>query len=301
MRGVDSSAEQRTWVRDETNMQTLQRDRAGAGSIKNRKPNEGHARKLGTLTSRSRGQAQDFRSLPVRHGAWSKGVVLCPDSPVRGGGEMSHNLIDITGKKFGKLTAIRHLGYTKWEFLCECGRLKSMTGFPVRNGIYKTCGCGVREATIRRNYKHGKSQAPEHRVWRGMKARCYNPKEIGFKNYGGRGIKVCDKWKNNFSAFLADMGPRPSNKHSIEREDNNGPYSPENCKWVIKKIQCRNKRNNHFLEHDGKRLTIQEWSEVTGIHAMTIESRLRRSGWTAHQALTRKPVIGAKYARSGSC
>lgn len=115
--------------------------------------------------------------------------------------------------------------------------------------------------------------------------RCLNPNEAGYKNYGGRGIYICERW-NTFANFLADMGQRPD-RHSIDRIDNNGPYAPENCRWAISKVQSRNKRNNFLITHNGQTKTLQEWAEITGIHYGTLRSRIIDSKWNTEKAFAR--------------
>lgn len=119
------------------------------------------------------------------------------------------------------------------------------------------------------------SALSEFHTWRSMLARCYSRKNKNFKNYGGRGIKVNKEWFN-FETFYNDMGERPSNKYSIERINNNDNYKKENCMWAIKKIQCINKRNNSYIEYNGKRKTISEWSELLGIKQNTLLYKRKR-------------------------
>lgn len=133
---------------------------------------------------------------------------------------------------------------------------------------------------------HGLSKSPEHGIWRGIKKRCYAPKTKHFDRYGGRGIEMCERWRNSFSAFYNDMGPRPTPEHSIERVNNNGDYEPENCKWATGVEQGSNKRNNRLLTHSGQTLTISEWCRVLGFSETVITMRLKR-GWSIEQAITR--------------
>jgi hypothetical protein len=128
----------------------------------------------------------------------------------------------------------------------------------------------------------------ERRIWLSMLARCYNETHKHYSHYGGRGIKVCTRWKNDFDAFLKDMGRRPSDRSTIDRIDNDGNYTPENCRWVSYKTNLRNKGNNLRLTHNGETLTLAEWAERTGISRITIGARLRK-GWTTDKALTTKP------------
>lgn len=201
-------------------------------------------------------------------------------------------IFNMTGLRFGKLVGVKKVGNhpksrrAMWLFQCDCGKTKVIAGGPVRSGNSRSCGCGIVNATIQRNLTHGLSFTPEHMAWREMKKRCYNPNYNGFKNYGGRGISVCERWMDSFENFFSDMGKRPSEKHSIDRVENNGNYEPGNCRWATKKHQNRNKRNNHKLCFSGESKTIQEWSEITGINHGTIESRIRKSKWTVEKSLT---------------
>lgn len=115
--------------------------------------------------------------------------------------------------------------------------------------------------------------------------RCLNPNEPGYKNYGARGIYICERW-NTFTNFLADMGERPDN-HSIDRINNNGPYAPENCRWASRKVQSGNKRNNFLITHNDQTHTLQEWAEITGIHSGTLRSRILDSKWSTDKAFAR--------------
>jgi hypothetical protein len=132
---------------------------------------------------------------------------------------------------------------------------------------------------------HGQSRSKLYRIWIGMKVRCYDSNHQQYHNYGGRGIKVCDRWLNSFCNFLSDMGNPPVDKKSLDRIDVNGNYEPINCRWSDRFQQQNNKRNNRIVEHEGKRLTISQWSILTGLHKHTIRVRLN-SGWSSIDALT---------------
>jgi len=132
-------------------------------------------------------------------------------------------------------------------------------------------------------YTHGLSKTPEYKAWYSMKQRCFNPNYQYYSHYGGRGIAVCDRWLNS-KHFLADMGSRPTAKHSLDRIDNNADYSPKNCKWSTKAEQDNNKRNNHLITIDDVTLTIAQWAEKMGISHQVIYSRLK-SGWSEFAAV----------------
>ena len=118
-----------------------------------------------------------------------------------------------------------------------------------------------------------------------MRARCDNPTNALYYKYGARGIQVCERWET-FENFYADMGPRPSPKHTIDRIDGEGNYTPENCRWATSKEQQRNLKNNVFLEYNGKSMIAADWAKIVGINAKTIHCRVQRLGWSAEEALT---------------
>lgn len=159
-----------------------------------------------------------------------------------------------------------------------------MFGNSLRTGATQSCGCLHRE----RITPHGKTKTPEFTIWQMMRQRCNNPAHRSFPSYGGRGIRVCSRWNESFPAFLADIGPRPSSAHTLERIDNDRDYSPDNCRWATPLEQGQNKRNNHHLTFQGQTLTIGEWSRRTGIAKSTLLGRLAR-GASADEALTRPP------------
>lgn len=131
--------------------------------------------------------------------------------------------------------------------------------------------------------RHGLSYSRIYRIWTQMKARCNNPKTVHYDRYGGRGIKVCPAWED-FNAFLADMG-HPPEKHSLERVDNNGPYSPENCRWATRKEQANNTARNIYMTHEGVTLSLMQWSEKSGVSYSTILGR-HRLGWEPERVLS---------------
>lgn len=130
-------------------------------------------------------------------------------------------------------------------------------------------------------------------AWKNIKERCYNPNSSNFKYYGGRGVFVCDKWKANFKEFQRWSFENGYTKGlSIDRIDNEKGYSPDNCRWVSKKEQANNKRNNHFLTYKGKTQTIAQWSEETGISSQLISKRINKFGWDVERTLTELPFVG---------
>ena len=189
-------------------------------------------------------------------------------------------LDDLTGQRFGKLlvqsrAGTNRFGATLWSCACDCGNETIVMGGSLRAGAPRSCGCLVR--------KHGMSRSSEYRLWLGVRRRCLNPNEPAYPRYGGRGIKICERW-NDFANFYADMGPRPAGME-LDRIDNNGPYSPENCRWATPTQQSNNRRSNRLIDHNGRALTIMQWSRETGIDRRTITYRLG-NGWPVALALT---------------
>lgn len=160
---------------------------------------------------------------------------------------------DITGQQFGRLTAVKRLPFKRphsvWLCRCECGRTKKVALASLRRGLTRSCGCLYREvfAVQNNNFRHGAStrerMTPEYVSWFSMKARCYNPNAANYHLYGGRGIKICERWRSSFTNFLEDMGPKPTPSHSIDRINNDSNYEPANCKWSTSKEQAANRRN----------------------------------------------------------
>ena len=162
--------------------------------------------------------------------------------------------IDLTDKKFGRLTVLKraenHKVKTAWECSCECGKLHIVTSNSLHANKTLSCGCLQREKVLKDNFKHGQSGTPEYYAWANLKTRCFNPKTKAYPDYGGRGITVCDRWigEHGFENFLADMGLRPSSEHSLDRIDVNGNYEPANCKWSTKQQQVDNRRAYQCIE-----------------------------------------------------
>lgn len=218
---------------------------------------------------------------------------------------------DITNTRFGRLVAQRrvprpaHYKNTSqyWLCLCDCGNEITTQKCALVSGRSKSCGCLFRDLNIKKMqhihanglnirkgnnngyFKHGESKSPEYLIWIQAKCRCRNPKNKRYSYYGGRGIVFDERW-DTFSTFLSDMGQRPSDKHSLDRINNDGPYSRENCRWTTGTIQRRNSRSFvHPLTFNGRTMLIVDWAKELGFSRCVIKSRLQR-GWSVEATLT---------------
>ena len=192
-------------------------------------------------------------------------------------------LINLVGFRFGRLAVISRAPNESgknamWNCICDCGGSKIVLSYSLLKSRTQSCGCIKKEQNIAMFTRHGYSKTPEWQAWQGMKNRCNSPSYKGFHNYGGRGIKVCERWLECFDNFIADIGPRPSANHSIERIDVNGDYCPSNCIWATTDVQARNRRANVFITNDGKTLCISDWAKLLGMHMSTLKKRIEKHG-----------------------
>jgi hypothetical protein len=191
---------------------------------------------------------------------------------------------NLTGCRFGKLVVV---AYSKprhrtslWECRCDCGENTIAQGCNLVTGNSTNCGC-VRQDRLT---THGCSKSAEYNIWRGIRSRCYNQNEPAYRYYGGRGITVCERWRESFENFLADMSERPTPRHTIDRIDNDGDYDPSNCQWATRKQQQRNRRVNRLLTWQGETKCVAEWADCLGWPAGLIRGRLNR-GWSVEKTL----------------
>jgi hypothetical protein len=204
-------------------------------------------------------------------------------STARGG-----RIIADPGYKFGRWTLIREDGFTvtgqqKWWCKCDCGIEKSNILANLMHGFSRGC------KKCSRHPDHEMPRNVEYATWRNIHKRCEQPSASQYHNYGGRGIRVCERWES-FENFLAYMGPKPTPMHSIDRIDVNGNYEPENCRWATDKEQGRNLRKTVYLTVDGVRRPLVEWAEIIGIRKRTLHGRLKR-GWSDDEIVHGKPAI----------
>jgi hypothetical protein len=199
---------------------------------------------------------------------------------------------DLTGRRFGRLVVVAFAerrqspGGTRvlWLCKCDCGGETKASANTLKRGHTQSCGCFRLSRISEVLTKHGASKAAEYPAWHRAKRRCSDPSVTEYESYGGRGIKMCERWLNDFGAFLSDMGPRPTAQHTIERINNDGNYEPHNCRWATRLEQGNNKRNNVHLTIDGRTLTVSQWSRETGVKARTIAKRISK-GWAPERAI----------------
>lgn len=208
---------------------------------------------------------------------------------------------DITGIKFNFITPIRCVGSAHkqrmWECRCDCGNVFVISASLIITGHTKSCGCWKRSLASKRLRTHGQTTTRLHRIWSGMKSRCNNPHVKDYSYYGGRGIKVCDEWLKSFESFRDWSNKNGySDTLTLDRINTDKNYSPNNCRWVDRITQCRNKRANVNLTLYGITKTIVEWSEICSLDRHTIRHRLDR-GWSVEKTLTTVPTNTKKEKR----
>lgn len=203
------------------------------------------------------------------------------------------NLIDLTGQRFGKLIVLRRAeNYVRsnghkestWVCCCECGNEITVTRTNLKRA--RSCGCSKGKYISDSKITHGMSNSRLYRIWQNMKNRCYNPNVDRYDRYGGRGITVCEKWRDSFEAFYKwaiDNGY--SDELSIDRKDVNGNYTPDNCRWISMDKQADNKLNSRIFEYNGEAHTVSEWSKILGISRDIIWNRIKR-GWDIERVFT---------------
>lgn len=201
-------------------------------------------------------------------------------------------IIDLIGNTYGRLTVISKLPSVPnchdswWLCQCSCGNESSVRTTSLKMGDTKSCGCYSTELRTKHgeNTKQGK-KTKEYRTWDHMIQRCTNTNKPEYERYWGRGIKVCDRWRT-YTLFLEDMGRAPSNKHSIDRINNDGNYEPGNCRWATPTEQVNNRCNTVWIEYKGERKTLTQWSRHLGINTGTLKFRLRN--WSIDKAFVTK-------------
>lgn len=209
---------------------------------------------------------------------------------IKGGESVSH-VKDLSGMKFNRWTVIKRgkntmRGQATWLCRCDCGTIREVAGADLRNNKSKSCGCLQKEVAGDTNRTHGKSFSRLHRIWRGMKSRCENPKNFKASRYHDRGIAVCKEWHEFIRFYEWAVNNGYSDELSIDRIDNDKDYSPENCKWSNAVEQANNKSTNHMLTYKGKRQSMSMWSKEIGIPYGALRSRINQRHWSTEKALS---------------
>ena len=197
--------------------------------------------------------------------------------------------IDLTGKKFNKLTVEKRLenakgGVAVWLCKCDCGNYTTVRGGNLKNGAVKSCGCLTH---IPKNKLHGMKNSRLYSLWNAMKSRCNNPNIKSYIRYGGRGISVCDEWEKSFLSFYNwAINNGYKDNLSIDRIDNNGNYCPENCRWITFEEQCNNRRTNIVFEYNGEKHNLMQWCKLLNLDYKFIHNRIYKMKWDFEKAIT---------------
>ena len=196
----------------------------------------------------------------------------------------------LPNQKFNRFTYLEdapRTGERMGKFICDCGTIKEIPFGPVFHGRIKSCGCLRREksSVAGKRKTHGLSRTPTYKSWIKMKERCLNEKHVHYGSYGAIGIGIYERWATSFEAFFADLGERPSKKHSLDRINNNLGYQPGNCKWSTKREQSNNRKNSVYIEFSGVRKPISEWARDLGVPHHRIHNRIKY-GWPLEVVLS---------------
>jgi hypothetical protein len=212
---------------------------------------------------------------------------------------------DHTGERFGRWVAVECITRSAsgvqgtWRCICDCGKQGVVQSGALKNGFSRSCGCLSVEKTRDRAKTHGMSHSEVWSIWNGIKGRCYNKNNKDYHNYGGRGIAMADEWVNDFAAFFAYIGERPSKDHTVERSDNNSGYVPGNVSWQTRFVQANNNRGNRLITIDGVTKTMNQWCQVYDVYYWTVSYRINISKWDHLRALTTpttRPYTGSGRA-----
>lgn len=204
-------------------------------------------------------------------------------------------LLDLTGRRFGRLVVVKRSAphfspngkrSTMWLCRCDCGNEVTAFSQNLVRGRTRSCGCYNDEARRKRSRTHGETDTRLYGIWCGMKRRCHNQKDEGYSTYGARGITVCDEWRNSYEAFRDwAVAHGYGDGLTIDRQNNDKGYSPDNCRWATAIEQANNRRKTLFVRHNGRYMPLADWARLTGIKYITLYARLK-SGWPIEKALT---------------
>lgn len=204
----------------------------------------------------------------------------------------AQNFIDLSGQKFNRLTVVEQIGRSKdgkviWLCKCECGKYCKATTGGLKSGNNKSCGCLRKEAFTNRT--HGLRYTRQYRIFHHMKDRCYNPNDSHYDDYGGRGIRICDEWLQDFKTFYGwSLKNGYRDDLTIERIDVNGNYEPSNCTWIKLEEQSENRRCNIRITYNGKTQNLKQWADELGMNYIGLYQRIVVRGWNAERAFSAK-------------
>jgi hypothetical protein len=206
---------------------------------------------------------------------------------------MKPNFLDLSGRRFGRLVALdfrsKVCSRTKriyWRCICDCGNELDINGAQLRLGQSKSCGCLRRELRVKLNTKHGRSYTDIYNIWANIIDRCMRTSSKHYRDYGGRGIQICQEWRWSFESFASYVGKRPSSEHSIDRINNNLGYEPGNVRWATHAEQRRNCRRVTLVEIDGETLCLKDVAIKAGLSPKTVSTRVFALGWSPEKAIT---------------
>jgi len=197
--------------------------------------------------------------------------------------------MDLSGKQFDRWSVLHFHDRSgvdrkpRWWCRCQCGSERAVFQGSLVLHTSRSCGCLRREVSGSRTRTHGRSGTKIYMVWSDMLKRCNNPGHPSYKHYGGRGISVCERWRD-IENFVSDMGD-PEEKRELDRIDNDGPYSPDNCRWATRSEQANNSRRNKWVSYQGETLTVTQWAERLNIEFHVLRWRLKHN-WPIERALT---------------
>lgn len=202
---------------------------------------------------------------------------------------------DLTGQKFGRLLVIGNRQFKNsrvtWDCICDCGTFRTVRDESLINGITVSCGCYQKERSRQAITTHGKSKTRLFSIWQNVKRRCYNPNFKHFHYYGGRGISMCDEWRNDFNSFYKWSTSNGYDSHlTLDRINSNGNYEPNNCRWLTRKEQSNNTRRNHVFTINNESKTIAQWCELYNVPYERVRQRVMNYDWNILDALTTPPL-----------
>lgn len=203
------------------------------------------------------------------------------------------NSTNIIGNRYGKWLVIDYAGKNKWKCKCDCGNINDVLRGNLTRGLSRSCGCTIIPINRKRMMTHGYSQEKLYRVYHGIKRRCYNQNSKDFNNYGGRGISMCNEWKEDYMAFRNwAIEHEYQEGKQIDRINNDGNYEPNNCQFISQQENTRKKDNVNKLMYNNKEYTLSELSKICNISADRLRDRIIQKKWTIEEAITIKPTVG---------